>query len=59
MIHYLTSYDSNGIILRYCFSITGRCFMPLTSGKSELHSFFLISDLRRNFGVHKIERVLL
>ena len=40
-------------------SITVRSFMPLTSGKSEPHSFFLISDLRRNFGVHIVERVLL
>ena len=56
---YLKNHDNDGIALRYGLVITVQYFMPLTSGKPEPHSFLLLSDLRTNFEVYIVGRVLL
>ena len=60
--HYLKNHDSDGNALRYGLVITVQYFMPLTSGKPEPHSFEsfpFLSDLRTNFVVYIVGRVLL
>ena len=59
MFYYLKNHDNDGIALRYSLVITVQYFMPLTSGKPERHSFLLLSDLRTNFEVYIVGRVLL
>ena len=59
MFYYLKNHDNEGIALRYSLVITVQYVMPLTSGKPEPHSFLLLSDLRTNFEVYIVRRVLL